>query len=68
MTIMSNYVIVGGDLVSCDSLMHYGVKGMRWGHRKTQKIVDKRDRARSEQDKWEAKYEQAMAKGRKRRS
>lgn len=35
---MSNYVIVGGELC------HYGVKGMKWGHRKAQKYASRAER------------------------
>lgn len=31
---MSNYIYTNGDLINADELMHYGVPGMRWGHRK----------------------------------
>lgn len=65
---MSNYVIVGGDLVNYDELMHYGVKGMKWGHRKAIKMAGKRDKARATQQDWEAKYQQAMSTGKVRRA
>lgn len=32
---MSNYIYTNEGLVNADELMHYGVPGMRWGHRKT---------------------------------
>ena len=31
---MSNYIYTNDGLVNVDDLMHYGVPGMRWGHRK----------------------------------
>lgn len=31
---MSNYIYTNDGLVNTDELMHYGVPGMRWGHRK----------------------------------
>lgn len=31
---MSNYIYTNDGLVNADELMHYGVPGMRWGHRK----------------------------------
>lgn len=34
---MSDYVIVNGELRSCDELNHHGIKGMRWGIRRFQK-------------------------------
>lgn len=30
----SNYIYSNGQLYNTDELMHYGVPGMRWGHRK----------------------------------
>jgi hypothetical protein len=34
---MSNYIISNGELYNTDELMHYGVKGMKWG------VTSKRD-------------------------
>ena len=31
---MSNYIYTNEGLINADELMHYGVPGMRWGHRK----------------------------------
>lgn len=33
---MSEYTIINGQLVSVDELKHYGVKGMKWGVRKSE--------------------------------
>lgn len=32
---MANYIYTNNGLVNTDDLAHYGVPGMRWGHRKT---------------------------------
>ena len=37
----NRYVIINGNLHNIDELRHYGVKGMKWGHRKAQKFADK---------------------------
>ena len=34
---MADYIITNGQLHSTDELMHYGVKGMKWGVRKDEK-------------------------------
>lgn len=36
---MSNYIYTADGLVNADELMHYGVPGMRWGHRKNKYIT-----------------------------
>lgn len=53
---------------SSDELYHYGVKGMRWGHRKAVKIAGKRDAANAIYDKWDAKAKNALSKGKTRRA
>lgn len=35
---MSNYIYTNEGLVNADELMHYGVPGMRWGHRKNRYV------------------------------
>lgn len=43
---MSNYIHTNEGLVNVDELMHYGVPGMRWGHRKgAYSKVSRADRA-----------------------
>lgn len=34
---MANYMIVDGQFYDVDELKHYGVVGMKWGHRRAQK-------------------------------
>lgn len=65
---MSNYVIMNGQLCCTDELMHYGVKGMKWGHRKVYRYENKARTARDSAKEWKeigayksAKY---MQKGR----
>lgn len=36
---MSNYIYTNGQLYNADELMHYGVPGMKWGHRKARITV-----------------------------
>lgn len=38
---MSNYTIVNGNLYHSDELMHYGVKGMKWGVIKANRQIRK---------------------------
>jgi hypothetical protein len=55
---MSNeYVIVNGEL------MHYGVPGMRWGHRKAQQYTNNINRNRNTASVWQQKADAAAAKG-----
>lgn len=45
---MSNYVYTNDGLINADELMHYGVPGMKWGHRKTTVAQDRVNRKKSE--------------------
>ena len=41
---MSNYVLMNDELYSENDLIHYGVLGMKWGHRKAVKAAKRRDK------------------------
>lgn len=53
---MSDYIIYNGELC------HYGVVGMRWGHRKSQKYANKAARYETKAAKYEAKAKSKAAK------
>jgi hypothetical protein len=44
---MSDYIYTSNGLVNADDLMHYGVPGMKWGHRKRYTLTGKYERRRS---------------------
>jgi hypothetical protein len=58
---MSDYIYNGGELY------HYGVKGMRWGHRRAQKYESKARTARESAKEWKEigknKTDRLLAKG-----
>lgn len=38
---MGDYAIINGSLYHSDELMRYGIKGMKWGHRKGPSMITK---------------------------
>lgn len=60
---MSDYIIT-----SDGELKHYGVVGMRWGHRKAQKFTNKARTARESAKEWDAMARAAAAKGKTKRA
>ena len=51
-----------------DTLYHYGVKGMRWGHRKVAKYQNKARIARESADEWDEMSDDARKKGKTKRA
>lgn len=49
--------------MSEQELKHYGVVGMRWGHRKAQKFANKAQRSRESAKEWDEMARAAAAKG-----
>ena len=64
---MANYIITNNGLINTNTLEHYGVKGMKWGHRKALKYEKKARLARESAKKWDEigqnKAAKAKAKG-----
>lgn len=50
-------------MIPKDELIHYGVKGMKWGHRKLQKYEKKARIARASAKEWDEMAKAAKAKG-----
>lgn len=61
---MSNYIYTNDGLVNVDELIHYGVPGMKWGHRKQQRLENKLARNIRRQTKADTKLLDRRAKGR----
>lgn len=57
---MSNYIIT-----TDNELMHYGVKGMKWGQRRARKFADKADLSRAAASEWERRSQEARLKSNK---
>ena len=52
-----SYAIVDGDLV------HYGIPGMKWGHRRAKKLISKANTARQSSREWNEMARYAESKG-----
>lgn len=64
----SNYIITStGAFVSEDELYHYGIPGMKLGHRK-QKLIDNANISRESAKEWNEMAKYAMAKGKTKRA
>ena len=59
---MANYTFVNGELQNADELMHYGVVGMKWGHRRATKLANKAKIARESAKEWKEIGESKAAK------
>ena len=64
---MSDYIIHNGTLMS-EELYHYGVKGMKWGHRRAQRYENKARIARESAKEWDEMSKYASAKGKTRKA
>lgn len=62
---MSNYMFINRQLTNVpDELNHYGVIGMRWGHRRANKFAKKSSLAKASAKEWEemARYKEKQGK------
>lgn len=64
---MSDYIIHNGTLMS-EELYHYGVKGMKWGHRKAYKFQRKANIANESAREWDEMAKRALSKGKAKRA